>query len=93
MDKYNHWLAKFLLWFHPKSEGYAITLGQTTYYSCDIERVDGAWRAHENQHKTQWYKDGTIKFSLKYLWYSVRYGYEDNPYEVEAEQARINFKE
>lgn len=43
MDKYNHWLAKLIC---PKGmAGYAITLGQTAYYSCDESKVDKRWQA------------------------------------------------
>jgi len=33
MDKYNHWLGNFLVWINHEDQ-YAITLGQTAYYSC-----------------------------------------------------------
>lgn len=42
---------------------------------------------HENTHFEQIKRDGTVKFCFKYLWYLLRYGYENNPYELEAKKA------
>lgn len=39
---------------------------------------------HEMQHIYQVKEEGWLKFYVKYLWYSIRYGYKKNPYEVEA---------
>lgn len=39
---------------------------------------------HETIHIAQMKRDGRICFSLKYLWWLARYGYEKNPYEIEA---------
>ncbi len=39
---------------------------------------------HELVHIEQIYRDGFFKFYLTYIWYSIRYGYKNNPYEVEA---------
>lgn len=42
---------------------------------------------HERCHLEQIERDGHILFSLKYLWWLCRYGYRNNPYEVEARRA------
>ena len=42
---------------------------------------------HEMEHMYQVCRDGWLKFYVKYLWYSMRYGYLNNPYEVEARAA------
>ena len=39
---------------------------------------------HELEHVYQQIRDGRLRFYLKYFYYSVRYGYKKNPYEVEA---------
>ncbi len=39
---------------------------------------------HERQHLLQMERDGKVKFMLLYMWYMVRYGYQANPYEIEA---------
>lgn len=88
MDQYNHWLPKLLGKLN-KSTRYAITLGQTAYYSVSKEEVlkSPTWVKHENEHKKQWKRDGLIKFSIKYIYYLIRYGYYNNPYEIEARKA------
>jgi hypothetical protein len=85
MDKYEHWLARLLKKLN-RADDYAITLGQTTYYSETKEYVDlrPRWRKHEEHHKFQWMRDGYFTFARRYLWYLIRYGYTNNPYEVEA---------
>lgn len=81
-DKYNQrWV---MLLAQDGCASWAVTLGQTTYYSCPETEVDAAWHRHEDKHKEQWRRDGRILFALKYLWYTLRYGYLDNPYEIEA---------
>jgi hypothetical protein len=44
---------------------------------------------HELEHAYQQIREGVIRFYLKYFYYSLRYGYQDNPFEVEA-RARQN---
>lgn len=41
---------------------------------------------HELEHAYQQIRDGRLRFYLKYIWYAMRYGYERNPYEVEARE-------
>jgi len=41
-------------------------------------------RAHELIHIDQMDRDGTLVFCVRYVWWLVRYGYWDNPYEIEA---------
>ncbi len=43
--------------------------------------------AHEVKHLEQIQRDGIVAFSVKYLWWLIRYGYRDNPYEIEARAA------
>jgi len=43
--------------------------------------------AHESVHVEQYKRLGTIKFLAMYLYYSIKYGYEKNPLEVEARKA------
>jgi hypothetical protein len=88
MNKYNHWLAKWLKKYN-NEDSYAITIKQTIYYSESEEFVDRfpSWRIHENQHRLQWAREGIFKFVVKYLWYQFHNGYQDNKYEVEARLA------
>ena len=39
---------------------------------------------HEACHIEQVKKEGRLKFVIKYLFYNIKYGYRNNPYEVEA---------
>jgi hypothetical protein len=45
------------------------------------------WLKHELAHIEQYKKHGLLKFLLLYLWYSIKYGYYNNPFEVEARKA------
>ena len=42
---------------------------------------------HERKHIEQIEREGRLVFAVKYLWWSWRVGYRDNPYEVEARAA------
>jgi hypothetical protein len=86
MDKYNHWFARFMKRMNkvPESYSFGITICQTTYYSCGIESVSERLRKHEQCHKDQWKEQGFVKFLVTYLWYQVKVGYINNPYEQEA---------
>jgi hypothetical protein len=46
-------------------------------------------RLHEEEHWRQAKEMGTMKFYLLYLYYSIRYGYWNNPMEVEARAAEM----
>ena len=51
-------------------------------------------RRHEQVHAMQIQRDGWVLQPLKYLWYTIRHGYKQNPYEVEARelQSSPNFQ-
>jgi hypothetical protein len=42
---------------------------------------------HELCHLQQIERDGRLVFALRYSWWLLRYGYRNNPYEVEARAA------
>ena len=42
--------------------------------------------AHETRHIEQINDEGRFKFICKYLWYCMRHGYTNNPYEVDARE-------
>ena len=44
--------------------------------------------AHELKHLEQIERDGRVVFTVKYVWWLVRYGYQNNPYEEEARAAQ-----
>jgi hypothetical protein len=55
----------------------------TTY--CLPEHLDNQELSfHESVHQWQIARDGPIRFSVRYLYWTWRYGYDQNPYEIEA---------
>lgn len=44
---------------------------------------------HEQAHWAQYERMGAVKFYAAYLWYTLRYGYTNNPLEREARAAEI----
>lgn len=43
------------------------------------------WK-HEAVHWAQYERMGAVRFYATYLWYQLRYGYRNNPMEIEARQ-------
>jgi len=83
MDFYNQkWVSS--LWGRPS---WAVTIGGCTFYSVSEIEVDSKWRRHEDEHKRQWRRGWYIGFLVKYLYYNMRLGYWNNPYEVAAREA------
>ena len=69
------WYMKFL-----KYDGLA-TMWDTIYYRTEPTQ---SLRHHELQHIRQMHRDGKFIYFFKYNWYWIRYGYKNNPYEIEA---------
>jgi hypothetical protein len=63
----------------------AVTIGDTILVHPDA-RATERLMYHELTHVRQW-RERPLLFPLHYLWCHMRYGYRDNPYEVEARQA------
>jgi hypothetical protein len=42
---------------------------------------------HERKHLEQMQRDGKLVYLVKYSYWLLRYGYRNNPYEVEARAA------
>ena len=84
-----HKLATGLIKTYMKSRGF---IGWTSFWNCIyyIDRhhmYNKSLQRHELKHIEQINREGYIKFSFKYLWYSFKYGYKNNPYEIEAREA------
>lgn len=88
MNKYNHWLGKIFGLIFYKGKPYAVTIGQTTYFSCPYSQTSVQWRRHEDCHKVQWKREGRLKFLTCYIWEWLRHG-GFNKYEVEARAAEL----
>lgn len=63
----------------------AVTLGRTIVVHPDTQLTERLIR-HELAHVRQW-RSRPFAFPVLYLWKHLRYGYHDNPYEVEAREA------
>ena len=72
------------LWFLDYYGYAAITMPWSIVYMLPSRFYDYGIRKHESVHLEQIKRDGAIGWALTYLWYNLRYGYKDNPYEVEA---------
>ena len=62
----------------------AITMPWRTIYVLRRHARHQGLLRHEQVHIEQIERDGPIRFSIKYLWWLIKYGYRDNPYEIEA---------
>jgi hypothetical protein len=55
------------------------------------ERLHQGWLVrHEQAHWQQAQRMGVVRWAITYLFYNVRYGYWDNPLEVEARAAELS---
>lgn len=61
-----------------------IVIGRHVFFARAAEDVPQWLFRHELQHVYQQIRDGRVRFYLNYFYYSLRYGYKKNPYEVEA---------
>lgn len=78
---------KFLRWLLRKFD--AITLPPVGIYVKEERMNDAVLIRHEMCHWEQYKRMGVFKFYALYLWYSMRYGYWNNPMEIEARKAQI----
>jgi len=72
------WLRKI----NPKLGG--IVLGKHICFTMPAKDIPRWLFRHELEHVYQQIRDGRVRFYLKYAWYSIRYRYKNNPYELEA---------
>jgi hypothetical protein len=87
--KENSWIAK-LAAKKLSSENVAIVIGKTIHlHSVSKEDFlkDKNWVKHEMCHIAQFKKYGYFNFIAKYLIESIKHGYYNNKYEVEAREA------
>jgi hypothetical protein len=87
--KENSWIAQVAA-KKLRSENVAIVLGNTIHlYNVSRQQFlrDNKWVKHETCHLQQFKKHGKFIFIVKYLWESMKRGYYNNKYEVEARKA------
>lgn len=59
----------------------------TIYYKDETLIKNKRLVKHEMQHIKQMKRLGKLKFAILYTYYNLRYGYQNNPFEVEARKA------
>ncbi len=87
--KENSWIAKFAA-KKLRSDKVAIVIGKTIHLHNTSKKqflLNEKWVKHELCHVKQFQQNGYLPFIIKYLWESIRHGYYNNKYEVEARKA------
>lgn len=87
--KENSWLARIAA-LKLGTRSVAMVLGKTIHLhntTKDKFLQDEKWVKHELCHIKQFKQHGFIGFIIKYLWESIRKGYYNNRFEVEARKA------
>ena len=87
--KENSWIAK-LAALKLGSKKVAIVIGKTIHlHNTSTEEFlkDVRWVKHEFCHVKQFKQNGFFTFIAKYLWESIKNGYFNNRFEVEAREA------
>lgn len=75
-----------ILWFLTTYGYGAITMPWYVVYMLPSRLYDYPLRCHEAIHLEQIKRLGATRWALAYLYYTLRYGYKANPFEVEARQ-------
>lgn len=83
-------LAAAVVAYFLKGKKVALVIGSSIYLygAKETELLEStAWFRHELMHVQQYKKEGTWYFLIKYGWESLRKGYWNNRYEIEARAA------
>lgn len=87
--KENSWIARLAAWkLH--ADKLAIAIGRTIHlHRTGREEFlqNKRWLLHEMIHIDQFRRYGLLRFIVLYLWESLRKGYYNNRFEVEARMA------
>ena len=87
--KERSFIARLAAW-KLNSDKVAIVIGKTIHLH-NTERNEflqnKRWVLHELKHIQQFQKHGFLPFIFLYLWESLRHGYANNKYEIEARAA------
>ena len=87
--KEHSWIARIAAKKLGKKE-VAMVLGKTIHLWNTTEGEflkNEKWVTHELCHVQQYKRYGFVNFLVRYLWESIRKGYYNNKYEVEAREA------
>jgi len=77
-----------------QAKSVAMVLGKTIYLHGSSKEnflADERWVKHELCHVKQFDTHGYLTFVIKYLWESLRVGYYNNKYELEARDAENQY--
>jgi hypothetical protein len=87
--KEGSWIARVAAW-KLSAPKVAIVIGNTIHLH-NTHRAEflanERWVKHELCHIQQFRRFGFMRFIIMYLWESMRKGYRQNKYEIEARQA------
>jgi hypothetical protein len=87
--KEHSWIAKMAA-KRLRCNAVAIVIGRTVHLhnvSRDQFLQQEKWVKHEGCHIRQFQRHGRYVFMLKYLWETLKHGYYNNKYEMEARAA------
>jgi hypothetical protein len=87
--KENSWLAKIAA-KKLRSQSVAMVIGSTIYlHNTSREQFlrNEKWVKHELCHIRQYKEHGLVGFLIKYVWESIKKGYYNNRFELEARAA------
>ena len=65
-----------------------VVIGKNIMFADDRDNVPMWLFRHELQHAYQQIREGLFLFTVKYFYYQIRYGYQLNPFEIEAREAQ-----
>ncbi len=89
--KENSWIAKVAA-KKLKTHSCAIVIGNTIHLYNATKKTflqNNDWLKHELCHIRQFKQHGFFPFIFKYVWESIRNGYYNNKYEIEARKAEL----
>lgn len=87
----NSWVARIAA-FKLGTNSIAIVIGKTIHLHNTTKQEflqNERWLKHELCHIRQFRQHGYIQFIVKYLWESVKHGYRNNKYEIDARAAEL----
>jgi hypothetical protein len=85
-------IARIAAW-NLRSTQMAIVIGNTIHLHNVSKKAfldNKSWFRHELTHIQQFKSHGYICFVCKYLYESIKHGYHNNKYEIEARNAELN---
>ena len=73
-----------IAWCLRRAGRWGVCLPPVAIYILPEHYYDRELIRHEGRHWLQYERMGLLKFYALYAWYTLRYGYDNNPMEVDA---------